>query len=170
MSLENFVSIFREMERALDDSAFDRPSMAVSSMRGLMVVGLFAWLDTQKNITKSDYAVLMDPTHPQREPFTWISWELFRTFKRIRNTFAHSLEGEIEDDDLPYFLDLEKKIKNKEIEIEYNSHGISRNDKVTPFFKIVEVKGSNPKKYRFAPDVSIIHLATRIIYQYFEKT
>lgn len=45
------------MERALSDSALkcqlsSNSSTAVSTMRGLMVVGLFAWLDTQKNITK----------------------------------------------------------------------------------------------------------------------
>jgi len=175
MTLDNFVRTFRVMERALSDSALQLHlsndfSTAVSTMRGLMVVGLFAWLDTQKNITQQDYAVLMDPTHPQREPFTWISWELFRGLKRIRNTFAHSLEGIIEDDDLNFFQNLQQKIKNNEIEIEYKHDTIIRNDKVQEFFKIIEVEGSVPKKFRFVPDVSIIHLAARIIYQYLEKS
>ncbi|PIY90370.1 MAG: hypothetical protein COY74_01790, partial [Nitrosopumilales archaeon CG_4_10_14_0_8_um_filter_34_8] len=94
----------------------------------------------------------------------------------IRNTFAHSLEGIIEDDDLNFFQNLQQKIKNNEIEIEYKHDTIIthdtkiKNDKVQEFFKIIEVEGSVPKKFRFVPDVSIIHLAARIIYQYLEKS
>ena len=175
MSVENFVSIFRVMERALSDSALEihlssNSSTAVSTIRGLMVVGLFAWLDTQRGLTNRDYAVLLDPNHPQREPFPWISWEIFRGLKLIRNTFAHSLDGEIDDEDLLTFQELHRKIEANEIKIEYRHEEILREDDVDEFFSIVEIPNSNPQKFRIAPKVSIIHITARIMHQYFEKS
>ena len=166
---ENLRHIFRDMEQIVSPNNVDRPGLALSVLCGLCCVGIFGWLDNTNR--QPNYRELRNPQHPRYRPFDWISWDLFMGLRTIRDTFAHSLEGIIEDENLDELREFHHQIELGQIRILY-IHGegeerIERNDIVQPFFTIQEI--SNTNQFRLSPENVIIHLTARAVVHYFEN-